>query len=392
MGKEVKKDVFAEDDDFNFGNNKSSKETEEKVTQENEEGASGSDDDNKGSSEVSAGNDVEKEGKEEKEKKEEKEGKGEKEGEDDKKEDDDFDLFLDDDKKTSDDKKVSFKKLASGLDIELDNDDEQEFTTKIKDKIDKSRQEFNLDDYPDDAKKIINHLKNNGGKLEDFFNNKNIAALQGVINLPAEDKVRQVRINELRGAGIAADKAREQADAEIEELSQRELKNMADKIDDDANKLISQEITSIVGDRKAAAEKERQKAIERTKEEVKVLTRHIESQKEFLGIPLTDKAKQSILRDVESGAFDDIANKSPASSKFAAYMLAKFGDRINDHLKKSGSAQNRKGYNAATDKHLSALHQTKDSAKQQGTGHQKSNQGAKSKFSGFAGAFDDSDD
>ena len=47
--------VFAEDDDFNFGNNKSSKETEEKVTQENEEGASGSDDDNKGSSEVSTG-------------------------------------------------------------------------------------------------------------------------------------------------------------------------------------------------------------------------------------------------------------------------------------------------------------------------------------------------
>ena len=389
MGKEVKEDVFAEDDDFNFGNNKSDKKTEGEVTQKSEEGSSDTDDDNKGSSEESAGNDVEKEGEE---KKEEKEGKEGKEGEGDKKEDNDFDLFLDDDKKTSDDKKVSFKKLASGFDIELDNDDEQEFTTKIKDKIDKSRQEFNLDDYPDDAKKIINHLKNNGGKLEDFFNNKNIAALQGVINLPAEDKVRQVRINELRGAGIAADKAREQADAEIEELSQRELKNMADKIDDDANKLISQEITSIVGDRKAAAEKERQKAIERTKEEVKVLTRHIESQKEFLGIPLTDKAKQSILRDVESGAFDDIANKAPASSKFAAYMLAKFGDRINDHLKKYGSSQNRKGYNAATDKHLSALHQTKDSAKQQGTGHQKSNQGAKSKFSGFAGAFDDSDD
>ena len=395
MTKESKQDVFAEDDDFSFGGD--DKKDAGKADQSDAgKGADSSDDDEGKGQEGDASKDDSKSdgdskdddsGKTESKTDDDEDGAEGKKDEEGKSDDDIFSA----DSKSKDEKKLSLKKLASGFDIELENDDEEEFNTKVKEKIEKSRQEFNLDDYPEDAKKVINHLKENGGKLDDFLNNKNIAALQGVVGLPAEDKVRQVRINELRGAGLTAEKAREQAEKEIEDLSQRELKNMADKIDEDAHRLISEEINKVVGDRKAIVEKEKQKSLERVKEEIKTITKHVESQKEFMGIPLTDKAKQAILKDIETGAFDDIANKAPAASKFAAYMFAKFGDKINDHLKKTGSAQNRKGYNAATDKHLAALHQTKESAKQQGSGHQKANSGPKTKFDGFSGAFDESE-
>lgn len=386
MTTEKKEDVFSEDDDFNFGDT-------EKKTDDSGSSDSGDnkpdkdDDDNSSDGSADDSNDGKSDdGKTDDVKSDDKVG-DDTDGKTDKKKQ--TDIFSDDTDGEAE-KKISLKKLASGFDVELEkDDDEEEFKTKIKDKIEKSRQEFNLDDYPEDAKKVIKHLKENGGKLDDFLNNKSIVALQGVIGLPAEDKVRQVRINELRSAGIPADKAREQAESEIEGMSQRELKNMADKIDDDAHKLISAEITKVVGDRNEIVQKEKQKALERVKEEVRSVTKYVESQKEFMGIPLTDKAKQSILRDIESGAFDDIANKAPAASKFAAYMLAKFGNKINEHLKENASAQNRKGYNAATDKHLGALHKTKESVGQQNTGHQKGNKGSTSKFSGFNDAFDD---
>jgi len=386
MTTEKKEDVFTEDDDFSFGDTNEKKDDGSKSGEEQKT----NDDDSSSDDSKDEGKDDDSSKKDDESGKEDKKGEKGKEGDDDSGKSDD-DLFSsDDDGKTE--KKLSLKKLASGFDIDLEkDDDEEEFKTKIKEKIEKSRQEFNLDDYPDDAKKVINHLKENGGKLEDFLNNKNIVSLQGVIGLSPEDKVRQVRINELKNAGISLDKAKEQANTEIEELSARELKNMADKIDDDAHKLISEEINKVVGDRKVSLDKEKQKALERVKEEVKTVTKYVETQKEFMGIPLTDKAKQSILRDIETGAFDDIANKAPAASKFAAYMLAKFGSKISEHLKKTIAEQNRKGYNAATDKHLEALHQTKESAKQQNSGHQKSNKGPKTKFDGFNSAFDDNE-
>jgi hypothetical protein len=310
------------------------------------------------------------------------------EGKKEEKKEERVDPFATDDTPDDDDK-LSLKKLASGLEVDLDKEDLSEFTTKVKQKIEAARQEFKLDEYPDDAKAIIKHLKENDGKIEDFFNNKNIVSLQSVINLDAEQKVRQVRINELKGAGIAADKAAAQADEEIEGLSTRELKNQADRIDNDARELISKEITKITGDRKAQAEQKRATELKRMEQEIGQVKEYVKTQKEFLGIPLTDKAKQNIIRDIETGEFDRIANTAPESSKFAAYMLAKFGKNINEVLKKTAAEQNRKGFNAAVEKEKSALHKTKDSAQQNKSGHQQAKTGNEGKFDGFATGIED---
>ena len=310
------------------------------------------------------------------------------EGKKEEKKEEHVDPFATDDT-PGDDDKLSLKKLASGLEVDLEKEDLSEFTTKVKQNIEAARQEFKLDEYPDDAKAIIKHLKENDGKIEDFFNNKNIVSLQSVINLDAEQKVRQVRINELKGAGITADKASAQADEEIEGLSTRELKNQADRIDNDARELISKEITKITGDRKAQAEQKRAAELKKMEQEIGHVKEYVKTQKEFLGIPLTDKAKQNIIRDIETGEFDRIANTAPESSKFAAYMLAKFGKNINEVLKKTAAEQNRKGFNAAVEKEKSALHKTKDSAQQTKSGHQQAKTGNEGKFDGFATGIED---
>lgn len=313
--------------------------------------------------------------------------KGDEEKKDEKKEVS-TDPFATDDVNTEKEK-LNLKKLASGLEVDLEKEDVSEFTAKVKQKIAAARQEFKLDEYPEDAKAIIRHLKENDGKIEDFFNNKNIVSLQSVINLDAEQKVRQVRVNELRGAGISAEKANEQADAEIEALSTRDIKNHADKIDEDARGLISKEIAKITGDRKVQAEQKRATELHKMEQEVGQVKEYVKSQKEFLGIPLTDKAKQNIIRDIETGEFDRIANSAPESSKFAAYMMAKFGKNINETLKKTAAEQNRKGFNTATEKEKSALHKTKESAQPGKTGHQQAKTGNEGKFDGFATGIED---
>lgn len=310
------------------------------------------------------------------------------EGKKEEKKEEHVDPFATDDA-PGDDEKLSLKKLASGLEVDLEKEDLSEFTTKVRQKIEAARQEFKLDDYPEDAKAIIKHLKENDGKIEDFFNNKNIVSLQGVINLDPEQKVRQVRINELKSAGIAADKAAAQADEEIEGLSTRELKNQADRIDNDARELISKEITKITGDRKAQADQKRATELKRIEHEIGQVKEYVKTQKEFLGIPLSDKAKQNIIRDIETGEFDRIANSAPESSKFAAYMMAKFGKNINEVLKKTAAEQNRKGFNAAVEKEKSALHKTKESAQQTKSGHQQAKTGKEGKFDGFASGIED---
>ena len=299
-----------------------------------------------------------------------------------------IDIFASEEEKKEDEteNKISFKPFASDLGIELENDSPEEFKAKINAKIESAKQEFKLDDFPDDAKSVIRHLKENGGKIEDFFNNKDIVSLQGVKNLESEQKILFVRTNELVTEGLKPEEARAQAETEVGEYSTKELKDKAAEIDSEADKLISAEVKKITGDRNAYLQKEKDKVLQKAQAEIKQLKEFVSTQTEFFGLPLSDKAKQSIIKDIETGAFDDIANKSPESSKFTAYMLAKFGKTINENLNKKSSEQNRKGYNAANEKHLNALHKTELEAQDKKSGHQQMKVAGSGKFDGFADA------
>ena len=279
-------------------------------------------------------------------------------------------------------KPVDIKSLATAFEVEAETP--QELQTKINEKIENAKQDVKLDGYTADAQSIIKHLNENGGEVEDFFNNKEIASLQGIVGMEPEAKVLYVRTSELTRSGLDHEQATEQAKGEIENLGTREIKDAAAKIDSDAGGLIKTEVQNIIGDREKVVSQDRQKIETKTKAEIETLKNYVKTQDDFMGIQLTPKAKAGIVREIESGAFDSIANKSPETSKFAAYMFAKFGTKILENINKEASEQNRKGHNAATDKATGALHKTKAAAQTKKTGKQAQESGDTKNFDSWA--------
>lgn len=308
-----------------------------------------------------------------------------KSGKDDSGADDNDDIFAPDKDKADDNKKsFSFKILAKKYDIDLENDTEEEFDEKIAAKFESTKQEIAVDKFAPDAQKLIKHLHENGGKVEDFFKNKTIMSLQGVIGMDPETKVTAVRVQELVKGGMAAKEAREKAAEEVGELTKKELREMAEEIDSDANKLIDKEIDKVIGDRQKIVDQQRSKEQVSTTLEIKQLKSIIEKQESFFGLKLTPEAKKAILADIDSGEFDKIANKNKAQSKFNAYMLGKFGEKIQNRLKTKTDEQARDAHNKAVDKMTDALHNTKSDAQKGSQGRQKSDSSSKKNFDSWS--------
>jgi hypothetical protein len=334
---------------------------------------------------------------EEKEEKEEKEDKDEKEEKDEKDEsetsEDDYNEDTSDEKKgdekkskkveeedlfaekTEEEKKEgrkrTLKEIGKKFDLDLTaDDDDDEFETKLSDKLSKSRQEVNLDGFSDDAKALIKHLNENEGDVESFFTNQNIIGLQSVLSLDAETKVRNVRLNELVGAGSTKADALATIEEEFKEMSTREIKDLAGDIDDQAKKLIQTEVKKMVGDKELKAAANRQQQEQRVIQDRTKLKGYVEKQEAFLGLKLSSEAKKTILRDIDNGEFDKLLNTNPEEQKFAAYMLGKHGAKILKKIDSTISEQNRKGFNAATKKSIDALHNIDDNLGSKKSGHQ----------------------
>ena len=372
----AKKDYAPGDDDFDFGDLKTGKGVAE-IDNENEETA-----DDKATEEVSD----EVKGKDEKtgstaddkedteiidKGTEEKKGE-EKKGDEEVADEEDIDIFSDKEESPVD-KKISLKKLAKELDVDLDKDDDEvEFKTKFSDKLEKSKQEFKLDGYSDDAKAVIKHLNENGGNIDSFFTNPSIASMQSVLALDPETKVRNVRIQEVMASGVTKQEAITTVDEELNEWGTRQIKDLAADIDDQAKGIINNEIKKIIGDQELKAQ------ADRVRKETEALTQRtnlkgfIEKQDNFLGLGLTPDAKKLILRDIDNGNFDKVLSSNPEQIKFASYMFSKYGAKIMNKIEQSLGEQNRKGHNAALRKSLDALHKTEDESKQRKSGHQAS--------------------
>lgn len=275
------------------------------------------------------------------------------------------------------------KSLATDFEIEAETP--EDFREKMKAKIESSKQDIKLDGYSADAQSLIKHLNDNGGKIEDFFTNKNINSYQGIIALEPEKKVLAIRTNELvTNNKLSVEEAETQALEEISSYSTRELKDIADRIDNDAKNLISKEVQGIVKQRETIVQQQQQQKEQQVKNEINNLKKFVTTQKEFMGIPLTPKAIQSIVQDIETGVFDQVANKTPEASKFHAYMLNLHGSRIAERLNNKVSEQNRVGYNAAQQKNLSALHKSEEEAQRDKTGHSKKSEQKGSKFGSWS--------
>lgn len=272
---------------------------------------------------------------------------------------------------------ISFKKLSSALDIELEKDTEEEFAQKIKDKIEAARQEVNLDEFDPEAKRLVKHLNDNGGKIGDFFVNPKITVFQSVLNLTAEDKYRTVRRTELGREGGTQEEIDKQIDEQLSSMPAQEIVQIANKIDDDVKKMIAAEIEEIVGETEQAAEQSQAKEAEKVSKRRDSLKNFVQKQDNFLGLKLSEKAKSTIAKDIETGRFDEVVDLSDDEVRFAAYMFKRQGSKIGERFLKELAEKSREGYNKGIEKTTGKIHKTKTEGQGTRTGHQESSSGKK---------------
>lgn len=276
---------------------------------------------------------------------------------------------------------VSYKPIIDELGIEYEGNDPKELATKVKAQIEAAKQELKLDEFSEQSRSLIKHLNENNGDIGDFLTNPTVNEMQGILNMEPEDKVRIVRINELKAGGLDDEAAVEAYNTELQGYNVSDVRKLSESIDKQAKELRDQEIVKITGDRETKLKTERVAEDTKLLQEKTKLKDHIQAQEDFLGIKLSAKAKAQILTDLETGNFDNIVEKTPEASKFFAYMVNRYGSKIMESFSKSTSDANREGYNAATDKHVSALHNNKEDAQGKKTvGHQKGEQAEKKKM------------
>ena len=375
----------SEEDDFEFGEKKEEgKEKEEKKEEEKKEEEKAKSDEDDGSDDF--GKKDEKEdtaGEAEDSQKEDTDGK-KAEG---KEEEEEPDLFVDEAEKSDEQEKFDFNEVATELGIK-DKTDETKFATKadfvdaVKKKMDESKQELDLSKFSTDAQKVIEHLSKENATLETFFENPVITSMNQMLAMSQEEKVRNLRYQELLKEHKGdEEKVEEELAEEFEEYSKGDIKSMAEEIDKQALEIRANEIKKIIGDVEKNAEQSANKAAETNKKERENLVNYVNKQTSFFGIPLTDKAKASILSDINKGAFDEEIAKTPEATKFFSYMAAKHGQKIVERYNAALKDENRKGYNKAQDKEFKALHKIPDEKKQSaGAGKKAEQEGTKKGF------------
>ena len=277
--------------------------------------------------------------------------------------------------------KVSYKPLAKEFGIELENDTQEELTKKVNEKLEASKLEFKLDGYSDQARSLIKYLNEDKGDIGSFLTNPTVSEMQGILNMEPEDKVRMIRMNEMKQEGKTEEQAITEYGEELDKMSVSDIRKMSDGIDKQAKDLRDQEIVKITGDKEVKMKTEKKTKATQVEKEKTVLKTFIQGQEDFLGIELTPKARAQILSDLETGKFDELVEKAPEASRFFAYMTNKYGSKIMENFSKGKKDAGRAGYNEGTDKQISALHNDKKSASgKAASGHQQGEEGTKKNF------------
>jgi len=237
-----------------------------------------------------------------------------------------------------------YKPLATDLGIELENPKSRtEFVEKVNGQIKDAQQKLDLTGFNETSQRLIK-LANEGVDVAEFFNNPKITQYNGFLALTPEAKYIQVREGQLANKGLDAEAMETKITEEIDELSTRELKDLSDGYDSEIKEALNTEIVSVLGDKEtqmAAAKSKVESEIETEKQN---LIKYVDTQTEYMGIPLTEANKKGIVNAIKNGTFDLAVEQNPAASKFNAFMFTKFYSKFVQQSKKNADSASKDGY------------------------------------------------
>lgn len=299
-----------------------------------------------------------------------------------------FDSLIEDDSEKEKTGEIDFSSFSEDLELEFSEEenakDKNTFVQKVKQKIQEAQQEFNLNEYPEHTRNLIQYIAKSDGDAMKIFENPSITKSQSIIGMDAEDKVAVVIENQLRSQGVRAEDIDARVEEELNKLSTREIKDAADKINENARNNIKAEIQKIAGDQEKIVEKSRQQQQQVVQQQRENFKKAVDQSDSFLGLKLTDKAKATIKRDLDAGIVEKTSDIKDPYIALNAYIIKKFGKDIEKHIQSKLAESSREGYNKASDKHKQRLHNTKGSAQGKQAGGRQDAQKEKGKTRGWS--------
>lgn len=243
-----------------------------------------------------------------------------------------------------------YKPLAEDLGLELeDPKSRKEFVEKVNGQIKEAQKKLDLSAFTDTSQRLIK-FANEHGDVADFFTNPKISQYNSFLASSPEAKYAQVRQNQLARGGMDQEAIDAKIGEEMDELSTRELKDLADGYDGEIKTALNTEIVSLLGDKETQIAAAKSKAESEIGEEKQNLVKYVETQTDFMGLPLTAANKKGIINAINNGTFDLAVEQNPAASKFNAYMFSKFYDKFVQQSKESANNASKKGYKKGLDK------------------------------------------
>jgi hypothetical protein len=142
-------------------------------------------------------------------------------------------------------------------------------------------------------------------------------------------------------------------------MSTRELKDLSDGYDGEIKKALNNEIVSILGDKETQIAAAKSKAESEIEVEKQNLIKYVDTQNDFMGVPLTEANKKGIINAINNGTFDLAVEQDPAKSKFNAFMFSKFYDKFVQQSKENANNASKAGYKKGLDKGTGTAYNTK---------------------------------
>lgn len=261
------------------------------------------------------------------------EDNGEKGTEGDDTDKDELDSALGDDvPDTTDQKSFDFQGLAKDvLGVEIEENTIDAYKKAYSDTITKAKQELDLSKYPEEVKTIIDHVTKNEGKLLDFYNNDQLKEYDRFLSLDRKSMYKEVLVARLKNdPSMSTEEIEAEVEEKLESIDDARLKEVTDNYVSNISAARQNEIKTIVDKQREAYEQKITADTERIKTERTELKSYVDKLTDFEGIPVSDKAKEKIKSQIDSGVIDKVLSENPAKLKIDTYLRIKLGARVKE--------------------------------------------------------------
>jgi len=252
---------------------------------------------------------------------------------------------------------INYNDLAKDIGYEIEEGVEiksiDEFKEISKNNLEKAKQTLDLSEFPPEAKMLLENLKkNNNIQLTDFYRNDTIRSIDNFLSLPEEQKIKSVLAEEGKKAGHDKESLKDYIEDQYAEMTEDDMKKKLTVINRQATSIKTKEFGKIISEKGKYLEAQKEKVITQAKKERENLVEVMKKTTSYMNFKIPDNVLNSMVKDIESGAFQNVLDENVEQAKINAYIGLKLGKQFaasyEKMLKKAKGTSYQKGLDTLT--------------------------------------------